>query len=499
MSPTKYKLENLIKGVAIPDELKETVIYQTNANSAERKMEVTVISEELISYDVIEDYKKTVCEKFALNEFILRVKYENITIDDIDIDKYYKNLVFYVNEIIGGVRHLFLDSTAEYADGVLKIHCKYGTNMLNSMNCSETLVRLVKAQLKADIEVVFIDESDEGELEKLREATLNAIAIAPPPQQEVREVAPKAEDNENSDVIYGKDISGEAAVPFKDISEDLGQVVCEGEIITMDTRELKSEKTLLTFTLADNAGAYSCKAFLPKTRAKEILGNLKKGMYVKAKGKVQYDTFVKETVIMVSSIVKGKKKSRMDTANEKRVELHMHSKMSTMDGMTDVKDLIKTAISWGHKAIAVTDHGNVQAFPDAMHTAGDKIKVIYGVECYLVNDATNVVTGLTSASLDDEFVVFDMETTGLTAGKDVITEIGAVKIKNREITDRFQTFVNPERPIPPRITELTGITDDMVANAPSQEEALRDFFSFASDCVLVAHNAAFDTSFMKQG
>ena len=499
MSPTKYKLENLIKGVAIPDELKETVIYQTNANSAERKMEVTVISEELISYDVIEDYKKTVCEKFALNEFILRVKYENITIDDIDIDKYYKNLVFYVNEIIGGVRHLFLDSTAEYADGVLKIHCKYGTNMLNSMNCSETLVRLVKAQLKADVEVVFIDESDEGELEKLREATLNAIAIAPPPQQEVREVAPKAEDNENSDVIYGKDISGEAAVPFKDISEDLGQVVCEGEIITMDTRELKSEKTLLTFTLADNAGAYSCKAFLPKTRAKEILGNLKKGMYVKAKGKVQYDTFVKETVIMVSSIVKGKKKSRMDTANEKRVELHMHSKMSTMDGMTDVKDLIKTAISWGHKAIAVTDHGNVQAFPDAMHTAGDKIKVIYGVECYLVNDATNVVTGLTSASLDDEFVVFDIETTGLTAGKDVITEIGAVKIKNREITDRFQTFVNPERPIPPRITELTGITDDMVANAPSQEEALRDFFSFASDCVLVAHNAAFDTSFMKQG
>ena len=157
MSPTKYKLENLIKGVAVPDELKDTVIYQTNASSTERKMEVTVVSEELIAYDIIEEYKKTVCERFSLNEFILRVKYENLTIDDIDIDKYYKNLVFYVNEIIGGVRHLFLDSFAEYAEGVLKIHCKYGTHMLNSMNCGETRVRLVKAQLKADVEVVFID------------------------------------------------------------------------------------------------------------------------------------------------------------------------------------------------------------------------------------------------------------------------------------------------------------------------------------------------------
>lgn len=498
MSPTNYKLENLIKGIEVPTELKDTVIYQTNAASSERKMEVTVVSEELIPYDVIEDYKSAVCQKYALNEFVLRVKYENLTIDDIDINLYYKNLVFYVNEIIGGVRHLFLDSWAEYADGVLKIHCKYGVEMLSTLNCADTLKRLVKAQLKADVEIVFIDESNEEEMERLKEEELHSLAIAPPPP--VYESAPpasKEEGEENSDVLYGKDISAEAPIKIKDITEDLGIVVTSGEIITMDSRELKSEKTLLIFTLADNAGAYSCKAFLPKTRAKQIMGNIKKGMYVKVKGRIQYDTFSKENVMMVNSIVKAKKQIRMDTSAEKRVELHMHTKMSTMDGMTEAKNLIKTAMAWGHKAVAVTDHGNVQAFPEAMHTAGDKIKVIYGVECYLVNDSTSVVMGPGGGDFDGEFVVFDIETTGLRADRESITEIGAVKIRNREIIDRYQTFVNPEKPIPRNITELTGISDDMVANAPTIDAAIKDFYDFIGDATLVAHNAAFDTSFIK--
>ena len=498
MSPTNYKLENLIKGIEVPQELKDTVVYQTNAASSERRMEVTVISEELIPYDVIEDYKSKVCQKFALSEFILRVKYENLTIDDIDIDLYYKNLVFYVNEIIGGVRHLFLNSTAEYADGVLRIHCKYGVDMLNTLNCAETLKRLVKGQLKEDIEIVFLDESDEEEMERLKEEELHALAIAaPPPVFEQAPPAPKEEAPENSDIIYGKDISSEAPVKIKDITEDLSIAVTAGEIITMDSRELKSEKTLLMFTLADNAGAYSCKAFLPKTKAKQIMGNIKKGMYVKVKGRIQYDTFSKENVMMVNSIVKSKKQIRMDTSAEKRVELHMHTKMSTMDGMTEAKNLIKTAMAWGHKAVAVTDHGNVQAFPEAMHTAGDKIKVIYGVECYLVNDSTSVVMGPGGGDFDGEFVVFDIETTGLRADREAITEIGAVKIRNREIVDRYQTFVNPEKPIPRNITELTGISDDMVANAPTIDIAIKDFYDFIGDATLVAHNASFDTSFIK--
>ncbi len=499
MSPTNYKLENLIKDVDVPNCLKDTVIYTTNASSAERRMEVTVVSEELISYDIIEDYKQKVCQKYALNEFILRVKYENLTIDDIDINQYYKNLVFYVNEIISGVRHLFLDSRAEYSDGIFTIHCMYGVEMLNTLKCGETIRKLIKAQLKADVEVVFLDECDEEDLQRKREEELSLLAVEapPPPPVQMSALSAPSESDEESDVIYGKDISAEASAKIKEISEDMGQVVIAGEIITMDSRELKSEKTLLTFVLADNTGAYSCKVFLPKTKAKQILGNIKKGMAVKVKGKVQYDTYAKENIIMVGSVVKTKLAGRKDNSKEKRVELHMHTKMSTMDGMTDVKTLVKNAISWGHKAVAVTDHGNVQAFPDAMHVSGDKIKVIYGVECYLVNDSTDVVKGTAHSGLDGEFVVFDIETTGLRPDKESITEIGAVKISDGQITDRFQTFVNPEKPIPRNITELTGISDDMVANAPLIGEAIDEFYKFCGSAVLVAHNASFDTSFIK--
>ncbi len=494
-----YKLENLIKDVEVPKQLADTVIFKTDANSSERKMEVTVVSHELVPYDVIEEYKKEVCSRYGLSEFILRVRYEDLTIEDIDIEAYHKNLIFYVNEITGGVRHLLLDSFAEYKEGIFTVHCMYGVDMLNTLDCANTMQRLIKAQLKSDVTVVFADDCNKDEQEKKYREQLNAIAVENVPVKVAPPKASKEETagDEDSNVIMGKDISGEAPVKIREISEDMGTIVTEGKIITMDTRELRSEKTLLSFIIADNTYAYSCKAFLPKKSAPKILENIGKGMAVKVKGKISYDTYAKENVIMLSHIVKTSISGRKDNAPEKRVELHMHTKMSTMDGMTDAKDLVKNAISWGHKAVAVTDHGNVQAFPEAMHAAGDKIKVIYGVECYLVNDTTDVVRGTKSADFDSEFVVFDIETTGLRAGVDAITEIGAVKIKNREITERFQTFVNPERPISKEITELTGITDDMVKDAPVISDAIADFYAFAGDAVLVAHNASFDTSFIK--
>lgn len=494
MSPTMYKLDSIIKDVPVPAELADTVIYTTNAVSGERKMSVTVVSECLVPYDVIEEYKAAVRSHYKLNEFILRIKYENITIDEIDINLYYKNLVFYVNEIIHGVRHLFKDSTAEYADGVLTVHCMYGVDMLNSLSCAETLQKLIKSQLKADVRVVFEDDCDEEALEKRKAETLKNISVnAPAPI-----VEPKAEVSGDSPAILGKDISGDTPIAISDITEDIGIVVTCGDIITLDSRELKSEKTLLSFIIADNKSAYTCKAFLPKNKAKAILSNIKKGMFVKIKGRVQYDSFSKENTILVNDMVKAKKHMRTDNSTEKRVELHMHSKMSTMDGMTDVKTLVKTAAAWGHKAVAITDHGNVQAFPDAMHAAGDSIKVIYGVECYLVNDSSQIVKNSKGQDLDAEFVVFDIETTGLQPDKEKITEIGAVRVRGREIVDRFQTFVNPEKHIPQHITELTGITDDMVEDAPVTAEAVKMFYDFAGDAVLVAHNASFDTSFIKK-
>ncbi len=479
-----YKLENLIKDVVIPAELQGAVIFKSDANPDERRMEITIVSKELIPYDVIENYKSLVCKEYALNEFILRVRYENLSIENIDIDTYYKNLVFYVNEIIGGVRHLFLDSRAEYKNGVFTIFCKYGVDMLYSLNCPQTIKKLIMAQLSSDVEVVFVDEFTDEKRQSLYEEELNSLAIEPPPPRETPVQKPKTTRNTTP-------------IKIRDITEGMPSVLIEGKVIKLDTRELKSGKTLLSFILADESGAYSCKTFLNSEKAEKTLEKVREGAAVRVRGSVSYDTYTKENVIKVTSVTDTVIEGRQDTAEEKRVELHMHTKMSSMDGMTDAKVLIKNAISWGHKAIAVTDHGNVQAFPEAMHTAGDKIKVIYGVECYLVNDTTDVVYGAKGGSFDSSFVVFDIETTGLRADRDAITEIGAVKVIGGKVAEKFQTFVNPDMPIPKSITELTGISDDMVKDAPFIEDALKSFYDFADGSVLVAHNASFDTSFIR--
>ncbi len=496
MSPTSLKLSDIFKDVEISAELNDALIFKTDANQAERSMDITITDTKIIPYGVIEDFKAAVCEKYNLNRFVLRVKYVDVDINSIDIDLYYNNLIFYVNELIPGLRHIFTNSTAEFEDGLFKVHLKYGIEMLKGKNCEDMMKRLCLSQLGANAEFEFIDDSDEDQLEKMQEETLSSLEkiVVPEPKEEKSKDAPA----EDSEIILGKPIS-EDAVPINTISpDDMGSVVVRGEIMGVDSRELKNKKILLTFYIADNRSAFSAKCFLTDKQYKTIKGRMKDGTCIKIKGRVQYDNFKKENTIMVNDISEAKMPSRKDEAAQKRVELHMHTKMSQMDGMTDAKALVKQAIKWGHKAIAITDHGNVQAFPDAMHAAEKSdLKVIYGMECYLINDMVNIVRGTSSKTLNDEFVVFDVETTGLSAEKDTIIEIGAVKIKDRKIVDSFGTFVNPQRPIPENITNLTGISDDMVSDAPVIEDAIKDFYAFIGDADLVAHNARFDTSFLK--
>ncbi|MCM1120006.1 MAG: PolC-type DNA polymerase III [bacterium] len=327
--------------------------------------------------------------------------------------------------------------------------------------------------------------------------------------------------SDNPDVIYGRDFE-EEAMRIEDIIGEIGEVVIRGKILSVDKREIKNEKTIIIFDVTDFSDTMTVKMFVRNDQVEEVLGGVKAGAFVKIKGIVMMDKFDHE--LTIGSLAGIKKAAdfttgRMDTAPHKRVELHCHTKMSDMDGVSEAKDIVKRAYQWGHRAIAITDHGVVQGFTDAGHVwddlwkaekgrrkeAGEEnpdrqdfFKVIYGVEAYLVDDLKNIVTGDAGQDLDTDFVVFDIETTGFSPVNNRIIEIGAVKVEQGEITERFSSFVNPDVPIPFEIEKLTGINDSMVVDAPTIEDVLPQFLEFCEGCVLVAHNASFDMSFIME-
>ncbi|MGN0318922.1 MAG: PolC-type DNA polymerase III [Lachnospira sp.] len=314
----------------------------------------------------------------------------------------------------------------------------------------------------------------------------------------------------NNDVLYGKDFDDEETA-IENITDAIGDVVISGMVRSVETREIRNERTIIFFTVTDFTDSIVVKIFAKNEQLEELMGFIKPKNFLKIKGNAALDKYDNEiTIANVWGIRKGSdnRQARMDLALHKRVELHCHTKMSDMDGVSTVKDIINQAIRWGHKAIAITDHGVVQAFTDAFHTMSDlkndyakrgeklDFKVIYGVEAYLVDDTKKIVTNPQGQTFNDTYVVFDLETTGFSALEDRIIEIGAVKISGGKIVDRFSTFVNPQRPIPFKIEKLTGINDSMVLDAPVIEDVLPGFLEFIKDCVLVAHNAEFDTSFI---
>ncbi len=330
----------------------------------------------------------------------------------------------------------------------------------------------------------------------------------------------------NPDVIFGREFM-EDSIPISDIVGEIGGVVVRGTVLDSSRRDIRNEKSIVKFSITDMTDSIYCKTFVPTVLADELLASLKPGSWVKIKGNALFDSFDKE--VSVSSIqgimkIPAFAEKRKDNSERKRVELHCHTKMSDMDGVSECKDLVKRAYEWGMPAIAITDHGNVQAFPDANHvrdallSAENKrrkeeglppadpqkfFKIIYGVECYLVDDLKKSVEFGEKETPDDSvadhsFVVFDLETTGFSPEKNKIIEFGAVKVENGKITGRFSEFVNPEIPIPYRITQLTGINDDMVMGADTIGKVLPRFLEFSKDCVLVGHNVGFDISFVRE-
>ena len=327
--------------------------------------------------------------------------------------------------------------------------------------------------------------------------------------------------SDNPDVIYGRDFE-EDAIPIEDIIGEIGEVVIRGKIIHFDSREIKNEKTILMFDVTDFTDTMTIKMFARNDQVAEITAGIKVGAFVKLKGVTMVDKFDSE--LTIGSLAGIKKipdftTSRSDNSLRKRVELHCHTKMSDMDGVSEAKDIVKRAYKWGHPAIAITDHGVVQSFPDANHVwedlwkeeknkrkeAGDPnpdkqdfFKIIYGMEAYLVDDLKEIVTGDGGQDFSSDFVVFDIETTGFSPVNNRIIEIGAVKVSGGAITDRYSTFVNPGVPIPFEIEKLTSINDSMVMDSPSIETILPEFLAFCEDAVMVAHNANFDMSFIME-
>ena len=369
-------------------------------------------------------------------------------------------------------------------------------NMIHT-ETGETLLVQFKNQKATEADRAALENNRKKKFEELSRQiiTTQAEAVQEKANAEVAAVSSSV----SKGILLGKEINGtnQKIIDTKILGEN---VIIEGSIYNIEPREIRGEKYIVSFDITDLSDSTTVKFFVKKSVFDaELSDKIKKGKYLRVQGEVQFDKYTKEIDIMAKNIMAAAAPPpRMDDAEEKRVELHLHTQMSSMDGVTPVKKYIERAIAWGHKAIAITDHGVVQAFPDAMNAIGKSdLKVIYGVEAYLIDDLGSVVTMPRGQSLDDTFVVFDIETTGLSKETESITEIGAVKVVDGKIIDRFSTFVNPERPIPTEITELTGITNEMVADAPVITEILPKFLEFCQDAVLVAHNANFDTGFIR--
>ena len=410
-----------------------------------------------------------------------------------------------------------------------------GKSLLDAKGFDKALKRLVAEEFSLEINIIYTGTLEvDGQSEEYMQAMKNAAEKIE--RQKIEESVHDTASNEavtkavkekrNSDAVqeievregkfllpqiveasikpfYGRSIRGKIE-PISTIVADTGRIVVWGDIFDIEKKVTKSgDKNIFVIDITDYSGSTSVKVF-GTIKDTAILDNLKKGDTVVVQGDVEYDRYAGELMLIARSIGTANKVKVVDKAEEKRVELHLHTNMSQMDAVTSAGDLVKRAADWGHPAVAITDHGVAQAFPDAMKAAdkinkdGEKIKVIYGTEAYFMDDLVESVSGNSEEPLDGTFICFDIETTGLSANRDKITEIGAVKVENGQITDTFSTFANPGMPIPAKITELTGITDAMVKDAPSQSEAVSTFLEFAGDNVLVAHNAPFDTSFIRK-
>ncbi len=470
-----------------------------------RKVHIELLAEEVVSNELLERFIQAVQERIQLTDVDLELRYEGQVLTVESADLIYKNLLLDVLHVLPAARGILLNSYATLDDEQFVVHLKFGgEKTLEDNGVVKLLEKRLKEVYHAEVSVVFCNDSsladkvfqklESQRAELVRDATASAIAAKQAKAEPQKREVPETPEN----VLLGKVFGGELT-PLRDIDENSGKVMIEGRVIAHEVRELRNKKTLLELYVADTESCIICKAFLNDQQFEPLKGSLKKLGAVRISGTAQYDTYAKEVVIIMRDMMKADFSIRPDSAEEKRVELHAHTTMSAEDALTKPEALIARAAAWGHKAVAITDHGVVQAYPEAFD-AGKKhgIKIIYGMEAYLEADEAAYVFRPKDMPLSGDFVVFDIETTSLSARYGEIIEIAGVKISGGRIVGQFSEFVKPKASIPYHITELTNITNDMVKDAEPIETVLPAFLAFCDGCVLVAHNAGFDVGYIKK-
>lgn len=516
-------------GIKLPQQISQGELTQLNINKQARLITLAVKFNGLVERNTLFDTEKLITKTLAYHTVIKpHFPTELFSAD------YFPQLYAAVRRDIPSINGTLNNAEVRFENNTLTINLlNGGKTLLDSKGFDKALIKLVSEEFNLYISVNYtgtfeVEENSEeykaaiqDAQEKINRENLQKAAEF---YQEEVETAKKREEKhaENTTVeievregkfatpqiiqssirpLYGRSIRGKM-IPISSISGDSGRIVVWGDVFDIEKKVTKSgDKNIFTIDITDYTGSTTAKVF-NSIKESAAIDNIKKGDTIVVQGDVEYDKYAGELVVNARSIGTAQKVKVVDNAEKKRVELHMHTNMSQMDAVTSAGDLVNRAYQWGHKAVAITDHGVAQAFPDAMKAADkinkdeEKIKIIYGVEAYFMDDLVESVKGDADTGFDGTFICFDIETTGLSAARDKITEIGAVKVENGVITDTFSTFANPEMPIPQKITQLTGITDDMVKDAPSQSEAVGAFLEFAGNNVLVAHNAPFDTSFI---
>ncbi|MDP4181538.1 MAG: DNA polymerase III subunit alpha [Bacillota bacterium] len=487
-----------------------------------KSLELKISSDKYIDLKEIEGLNAFIRKRFSLNDSEITVEYAEGT-DKKPIEKELKNIVFSISDKHPILKAAIKDAEFEVINNAINFNFKIMVaDLLTTRGFDKKISNAIKSLYGAEYKINFVDKVGSEELKRLQkdkhEKEMQLIKEQAKSAQsnntsELSKEAQRAgqdknaqndEKKEDTPLILGRNAKiKEPIIKITDIIPDEGRVAITGEISNIEAKELKSGKTLISFALYDGSSSMTCKAFIKPGEEGDVLSRLKKAKGAKLAGNATNSKFSGEIEFIANTIIETegiKKAKRQDNSEVKRVELHMHTQMSQMDAMTSATDLIKRAMSWGMKSIAITDHGVAQSFPEAHKLLGrnnPNMKVIYGVEAYLAPDKKSTVTNAKGQSIDDTYCVLDLETTGFSPITEKITEIGIMKLKDGKVIDQFSCFVNPEKPIPARVVEVTGITDHMVQDAETIEKVFPKILEFIEGSILVAHNADFDIGFLK--